>query len=224
MEDSANPLNKQPTLLHSAQEDIYIALSNLIFTPGNVPDYASMGFKAASLVPDLQAKFNAGQKAAQDAQTHAAQQQLAALKLQQEQQKAALFAAIAPELQAYKLAELQKMTQQLNGMAVPTGYAPGLPGGSAPTAFRQPVQRGPQVSSTQGQGTPNDEIPYNAPGSQPASVVPMDFGQGALQPTPPQWRFISPDSPQYAPTVDASNYSNGDLSGYGFDDTGEYPA
>jgi hypothetical protein len=71
------------------------------------------GFRAASLVPDLAAKFQAGQR-------HAAEQQMAQLKYQQEKQKADMLAAIAPELNRYAQAELAMKFQQLNNMAAPT--------------------------------------------------------------------------------------------------------
>ncbi len=187
-------------------------LSNLVFTPGQVPDYASMGFKAASLAPDLQAKFIAGQKAAQD-------QQMAQLKYQQEKQKADLFSAIAPELKRYQLAELQMKMQQLNGMAVPGGYNPGLPGTRTMLANRTTATGNPTNTDTAPTGQPIQ------PGTQatPAYLPPLeggvptnDFGQPfQLNQQNPMYfpGLVAPETGNVN-TVDMGDYS-GDASGYG---------
>ncbi len=199
-------------------------LDRLIFTPGQVPDYASMGFKAASLAPDLQAKFNAGQKAAQD-------QQMAQLKYQQEKQKADLFAAIAPELKEYKLAQLRAQMAAMNGMAVDP-YARGS------NAFVRSPFPTAGVSGAAGAGvgaTP-------APGTGASAGAAVDPATGTVFPAvipaagvqsmdinnPNGVRLFGPQGAFQGfgiPQPDPSGADRaGDAGYYGFDDSADYPA
>lgn len=168
-------------------------LDRLIFTPGQVPDYASMGFKAASLAPDLQAKFIAGQRAAQE-------QQMNQLKYQQEKQKADLFAAIAPELAQYQKAQLQAKLAMLNGAAVDPyaqygGAAAFVPAGTINRGVATDGDNGPLTS--EGAHDPS----YTPP---PFPYQPMAGGMSLQQPPQMGSGLFGTMGSQYLPTPDFS--------------------
>ena len=149
-------------------------LSNLVFTPGGQPNYMDAGFRAASLIPDLAAKFNEGYNAA-------TQRQMALLDYNQKLKQAQLFNTLYPDLVKYQQAELAAKLAALNGTAPnylgnpnsvgagptppgrPSGTPTGTPAGTPATA---PAQVSPDLSQA-GPVAPFGATPFT-----------LSYGQG----------------------------------------------